>query len=142
MARERARASPRAGEARGHASAREDALRARDAALERAAALETLLEAGVRAPPVAAAAASETARDVADGAREAEGRAARERRADALEADLKTSSADSANRVAGLSRTHRRARGVWVAQRELVSARAAARAPPTRRRRARADGDA
>ena len=134
VAREaRAREPARAGEARGHASAREDALRARDAALERAAALETLLEAEhARASEAgAAAAASETARDVADGrAREAEGRAARaETLADALEADLKTSSADSANRVAGLESDLSAALAAsGVAQRELVSARAAVRA--------------
>ena len=134
VAREaRAREPARAGEARGHASAREDALRARDAALERAAALETLLEAECAraAEAGAAAAASETARDVADGrAREAEGRAARaETLADALKADLKTSSADSANRVAGLESDLSAALAAsGVAQRELVSARAAVRA--------------
>ena len=134
VAREARAREPRArARARGHASAREDALRARDAALERAAALETLLEAEhARASEAgAAAAASETARDVADGrAREAEGRAARaETLADALEADLKTSSADSANRVAGLESDLSAALAAsGVAQRELVSARAAVRA--------------
>ena len=49
--------------------------------------------------------------------------------ADALEADLKTSSADSANRVAGLESDLSAALAAsGVAQRELVSARAAVRA--------------
>jgi len=146
-----AREPARAGEARGHASAREDALRARDAALERAATLETLLEAerARAAEASAAAAASETARDVADGrAREAEGRAARaETLADALEADLKTSSADSANRVAGLESDLATALAAsGAARRELASARAAARAAAdaaeARAREARAERDA
>jgi hypothetical protein len=146
-----AREPARAGEARGHASAREDALRARDAALERAATLETLLEAerARAAEAGAAAAASETARDVADGrAREAEGRAARaETLADALEADLKTSSADSANRVAGLESDLATALAAsGAARRELASARAAVRAAAdaaeARARGARAERDA
>ena len=146
-----AREPARAGEARGHASAREDALRARDAALERAATLETLLEAerARAAEASAAAAASETARDVADGrAREAEGRAARaETLADALEADLKTSSADSANRVAGLESDLATAlAAAGAARRELASARAVARAAAdaaeARAREARAERDA
>ena len=128
-----AREPARAGEVLGHASAREDALRARDGALERAAALETLLEAerACAAEARAAAAAAETARDVADGrAREAEGRAVRaETHASVMETRSAKSSADAASRVAALESELADARAAsGTARRELASARVTARA--------------
>ena len=128
-----AREPARLGEAMGHASAREDALRARDEALERAAALETRLEeTSSRCSNFETErTAAESSFRVADGrARDAEARAASsETRARSLEASLRSSEGEHARRVAALEADAKDARAATEASRaKLESARERERA--------------
>ncbi len=128
-----AREPARLGEAMGHASAREDALRARDEALERAAALETRLEeTSLRCSNFETErTAAESSFRVADGrARDAEARAASsETRARSLEASLRSSEGEHARRVAALEADAKDARAATEASRaKLESARERERA--------------
>jgi hypothetical protein len=111
----------RLGEAMGHASAREDALRARDEALERAAALETRLEeTSSRCSNFETErTAAQSSFRVADGrARDAEARAASsETRARSLEASLRSSEVEHARRVAALEADAKDARAATEASR-------------------------
>ena len=123
----------RLGEAMGHASAREDALRARDEALERAAALETRLEeTSSRCSNFETErTAAQSSFRVADGrARDAEARAASsETRARSLEASLRSSEVEHARRVAALEADAKDARAATEASRaKLESARERTRA--------------
>ena len=105
----------------GHASAREDALRARDEALERAAALETRLEeTSSRCSNFETErTAAQSSFRVADGrARDAEARAASsETRARSLEASLRSSEGEHARRVAALEADAKDARAATEASR-------------------------
>lgn len=111
----------RLGEAMGHASAREDALRARDEALERAAALETRLEeTSSRCSNFETErTAAQSSFRAADGrARDAEARAASsETRARSLEASLRSSEVEHARRVAALEADAKDARAATEASR-------------------------
>ena len=122
-----AREPARAGEAMGHASAREDALRARDEALERAAALETRLEetSSRAANFLRLKTAAESSFRVADErARDAEARAASsETRARSLESSLRLAEVTHQRRVAALETDAKETRAATEASRaELESA--------------------
>lgn len=116
-----AREPARAGEAMGHASAREDALRARDEALERAAALETRLEeTSSRAENfLRLKTAAESSFRVADErARDAEARAASsETRARSLESSLRLAEVTHQRRVAALETDAKETRAATEASR-------------------------
>ena len=122
-----AREPARAGEAMGHASAREDALRARDEALERAAALETRLEetSSRAANFLRLKTAAESSFRVADErARDAEARAtSSETRARSLESSLRLAEVTHQRRVAALETDAKETRAATEASRaELESA--------------------